>query len=665
MSVVAPVMNPGVEFRVEIGVGTVGDPSTFVYDDAGSPGSRYDDEAVYGGGDITWAEVTSRGLSFKTNRGRDTWRDRFRAGSVTVTLDNDDGLFNPDYAGGGDGIGQLQLRVGRFLRVSARAKGDNEWLALFAGQIENIAERYNDAGFAIRSQFQAIDVMARLQSINPPALGTPVAAERSDLRVARILDAAGFDSDNYRLDVGKYSVQASTLADARLEEIQDTAQAEGGAFYIARDGAPTFRNRDWLTDGPNEASPQYWAGIGQGVEVVGVNAATWALGRVYNDVQFARVGGTAQRAQNPTSAAYYGERSYRLFDFQNTGDSAVLALAERFLERYSYDRLRLGSLRLIPTTPEALRLLLATEVGWRIRVTVALRGVSPSSWTYTQDVWVQRIQHYGSGNDYYCEVMVDNVDTGNPFLGGAYSVAFSTDFDYNENAGDTVDRLNTMRWPARSVTPATQARWTNPARLADWDVPRSFSVRALIDYYERGSVIKPLFAVWADNTADGLVRLRINAATDYRLDISDGSASLASVLPIASAPASGAFWLRADYDYDTGRVTWYTAPRAAGELSWTVALIDTGTVPAGYLQGRPPAGASILAVGDDFTGIARTLNGLDIAAVELWRDDVRAYRWTADSQAVRTVPGPQSYGSWDYELVTGVAPTIQPTTPSV
>lgn len=656
-NVLVPVSFPGVEFNVEIGIGNAGNPAAFLYDD---PTSVYDGEAVYSGGEISWHAVTSRGLSFTTNRGRDTWRDRFRAGSVTVTLDDDDGLFNPDYAG--EALGQLQLRVGRFLRVSARVRGDNEWLSLFVGEIENIAERYNDAGYAIRAQYQAIDLMSRLQIDNPPALGSPVPAERSDVRVARVLDLAGIDSTKANLDVGKYQVAESTLGDARLEEIQDAAQAEGGAFYMDRDGVPTFRNRDWLDDGPAESTPQYWAGVGQGIEIVGIGSGTWALGRVYNDVQFARVGGSAQRAQDPASVAYYGQRSYRLFDFENTSDSAVLALAERYLERYAYDRIRLGALRLVPTTEAGARLLMATEVGWRIRVSVVLLGGGLNSWGYTQDVWVNRISHYGSGDDYYCEVVVDNTDTGNPFIGGPYDVAYSPDFNYNENAGDTLDRLNTMRWPARAVVPATQARWTAPSRLSEWDVPRSFSIRALIDYYERGTVIKPLFAVWGADVADRVVRLRINAASDYRLDVGDGIAPIASVLPIGDAPASGSFWLRADYDHDTGAVSWFTAPRAEGSLEWTPRLVDTGTIPAGYLG--TPGPASQLVVGDDFTGNPRTLNGVDLAASEVWRDGVRAYRWTADNQAVLAAPGPQNYGVWFYELVAGVAPTIEPTSPS-
>lgn len=657
--VLGPVTFPGLDYRVELGIGNVGNPEAFVYDD---PGSTYDGDAVYSGGEISWQEITPRGLTFKTNRGRDTWRDRFRAGSVTVTLDNDDGLFNPDY--GGAQPGQLQLRVGRFLRVSAKVKSDAEWFPLFVGEIENMAERYSDAAYAIRSQYQAIDLMSRLQSDNPPALSEPVTAERSDFRVARVLDLAGIETEAQALDQGFYQVAASTLADARLEEIQDAAQAEGGAFYMSREGLATFRNRDWLLDGPNESTPQYAIGRAHEVQIIDIGAATWALGRVYNDVQFSRVGGTAQRVQDPSSIAFYGQRSYQLFDFENTGDSAVNTLAERFLERYAYDRVRLGRLRVVPTTADAARDLLATEVGWRVRVTVDARGVGSEAWSYTQDVWVQRIEHYGSGDDYYCELTVDNVDTGNPFVGGPYSVAYSADFNYNENQGDTVDRLNTMQWPARSVTPATQARWIAPSRLSDWDVPRSFSIRALIDYYERGSVIKPLFVVWGAATSDRVVRLRVNSDSDYRLDIGDGTNPIAAILPLASAPASGAFWLRADYEHETGAIRWYTAPRSVGPLSWSLVLEDLTTIPAGYLQGRPPAGDSVLGVGDDWTGNARTLNGLDIAAVELWRGDVREYRWTADNQAVLAVPGPQDYGSWYYELVQGVAPTIQPTSPS-
>lgn len=653
-----PQSTPGVEFSVELGVGSVGDPNNYLYDD---PTSLYD-VAVYSSGEIAWTEIATRALSFQSNRGRDTWRDRFRAGTATVTLDNDDGIFNPD--AGTAGPGALSLRVGRFLRVSGRVKGDLDWTALYVGTIEGITEAYPAEAHGVRTTFRCVDLMARLQIDNPPALGSPVPAERSDLRAARVLELAGWDPGVINADPGKYQVASSTLPAARLQEIQAAAQAEGGAFYFARDGVPTFRRFDWLEKGDREGSVQYAIGTGQGFNLQNTGAS-WQLGRVFNDIRYARAGGTEQRIQDSTSLAIYGQRTLTQFDFTNTTDSAVFELAERTLERQAFDVLRLGRLKVYPTTEAAARLLLETDVGWRLRVGVITDGGGPDAWGYVQDVWVNRIQHFVTGSDWFAELTVDNVDTSNPFAGGPYSRGYSTGYKVDE-ADKTKAPEWAAKWPLEGVD--TFSRWRSAywaaGSLDPW-VAESFEVRVLATSNDPGSGLLVPVGIWAGPNTDRSWRVRLATSSGIYSAIFDTTDAAGVNLPAIfnvpqpDYPAGTMFWFRGTYDHDTGEVRGYFAP-TDNPTSWTEAAESpyAGAAP----NDQQPAGSGLWlgSAEGQGSGVWRKANDLELGAVEYWRGvgptAERIWEFRPDVLAAGAgVPG--DFGAWLY-VSDGADPTI-------
>jgi hypothetical protein len=397
----------GMEFKVEIALGT-GSGSEGIW--APDPNEGEWDQSLWsdteGPGTLYWVDVTGRALSVVTSSGRDRFESRFRTGSATFVLDNDDGVFSPDHGS----IGDVRFRPGRWIRLTGRlSNSGDDFTPLWTGYITSITDDYGPAGGSIRSRLTAQDHLGNLQIDNPPALDSPVPSELSSERVDRILDLTGWPPEARISDVGFFDVQGSELAQSRLEEIQLTAESEGGAFYQAKDGRTVFRNRDYL-ESPRSANVQFSIGqIGSGVQVLSAQS-DWSTARVYNDVTFARSGGNAQRVEDDTSISMYQRRTNGRNNLQNTNDADVLFLAQRFLENFRYDKIRIEQLTVTATTDAGVANLLHAELADRVQVTIRnLRG-----WAFTIDAWINRITWRVTADDWEVDLTVDNTDISDP-----------------------------------------------------------------------------------------------------------------------------------------------------------------------------------------------------------------------------------------------------------
>lgn len=415
-----------VEFKVELALEATDDPGAGVWDAA------LWDTDVWSGLIPTWIDVTSRAIAVTTNRGRDRFDQRFRTGQVVADLDNQDGVFNPDTDAA---LGDLRLRPGRWIRVQGRV-ANGTFVPLFTGQIDTMADRYSPVAASIVGRFQGLDFFAPWQIDDPPALESPVGAgESTDDRVNRVLDAAGWPDETFWRDIqtGVHTMQSTTLAQSRLEELQIAAEAEGGAFFVAANGVPTFKARDWLDTDPRSVNVQIEIGaVPDEVQILAART-DWSLQRVYGDVRMARKGGTEQRVTDPTSLSLYGDRTFQRFDLECETDLQVQAIADRFLNSHRFDRLRLESIDVVPTTAEAAQALLVTEVGDLVEVTVRTlpgAGTPPleAGWSYTLRAWVQRIVHAIDAEDWIVSLTLENQDRSDPFGRRAFSDGFDAGY---------------------------------------------------------------------------------------------------------------------------------------------------------------------------------------------------------------------------------------------
>jgi hypothetical protein len=366
-------------------------------------------------------------MDIQTRRGRDRWEQEFRTGTCRVLFDNQDGIFTPDAA---RPPGAVALRPGRWLRVlGQRTDDESPWVPLWTGQIDTMEDAYTKGAVGINSVFASVDFGARFQIDDPPALETPIpAGQLTSDRVNRVLDDSNWpDSPVWRdVEVGLHTMSESFLAQSRWREMQAAAAAEGGAMFISAAGVPTFRNRDWLISKLDQP-PLFSIGVvGGDIQVLAADT-DWSQQRIYGDIRMARVGGTEYRVTSPESLSLYGPRSYTRFDLQCQTDNQVIALADRFLAANRFDRSRLESIDLVPTSPQGVTNLLNVELGDLVRVQI--RTLGEGNWSYTGDYLVQAIEHQVDASDWVTSLRIDSADFTVPLLPAAFTDAFDDGFD--------------------------------------------------------------------------------------------------------------------------------------------------------------------------------------------------------------------------------------------
>lgn len=394
----------GAEFRVDIALGFDNTAGDGVW--APDPGEALWDQGLWNGGELEWVDVTSRAIMVTAQSGRDRWEQRFRTGNAMFVLDNQDGVFNPD----GGLIGDVRFRPGRWIRLSGRVNSE-PWIPLWSGYIDTIEDLYSPGAAGINAKMAGYDHMGNMAIDDPPALETPVPAELSSDRINRILDDAGWDESLRDIETGIYIMQSSELAQSRLEECQIVADSEGGAFYVSKDGIVTFRNRDYLSS-TRSAVPQFTIGDPSGAGVQVDDADTdWSTQRVSNDIRFARRGGTEQRVVDDASISLYQRRTHTRFNLENDDDADVLFLANRFLDAFRFDHIRIDSLSTVALDADAARDLLEVELADRVRATIrTLPG-----WSYTMEAWINRFTYIVTADDWNVTMQIDNVDRSDPF----------------------------------------------------------------------------------------------------------------------------------------------------------------------------------------------------------------------------------------------------------
>lgn len=418
MSILGPATTPGVQFLAEVALGNLNAPGESLYDTA-----LYD-TAVYSSNDISWTDISSRLEGFSVRMGREKWGQQFRGGTGSLMLSNQDGIFNPD-AGLVD-LGNLVLRPGRFVRISGRVKGDQLWVPLFTGRVEALADVYSDGAHRIQSRWQLTDLAAYLSLIKPPALTVPIAAgQLTSDRIIDVLTRADFQNFG-GIEVGANTMLSSTLSSSYWQECQTAASAEGGAFYMAKDGSASFLNQaNFRPPLGTPAVPKFAVGsLASEVEVIEADTS-YGMGNVRNQVSMARIGGVAQTINNTQSQALYQTRTHQQFDLEAETDGMVFDLAQSYLDYWAYDQLSITRMGMVALSELGARQLLNLELLDVLRATIE----TAEGWGYTSDVSVQGLSYSADASDWSVSVSVENTDRSSPLEGGPFSTAYDDAYD--------------------------------------------------------------------------------------------------------------------------------------------------------------------------------------------------------------------------------------------
>lgn len=375
--------------------------------------------------DAYMVDVTPFVQSVTTRNGRQRYVGRFRTGTCSVVLDNAGGEWTP--GGGAPLPGFLPLRPGRLIEIFALYLGAA--YLVFRGSVDDIGDTYR-VGVPYTTRVTGIDLMGRAAVNDTIAVPEEGAGEPSSSRIERIL-AHHFDPPP-DLDILGLSAGASvafgtamlgtTLAQDALQELQITADSEGGGVWVQPDGAVAFSLSEYFTD--LAAGPADWAvGFPGGVGVVRQDRTEWSLQNIVNEAHMARVGGVEQVADNSGSRALFERRTHRRLDLQTSDDSHVAYLAQRIVTNLSGSRPRIDALTIQPDRHAAFLTGLLAAIGDVILVNVS---AALSGWSYVLKTQVFGIEHQVSPERWRVSFLLDDTEVE---ARGGFSDGFSDGYD--------------------------------------------------------------------------------------------------------------------------------------------------------------------------------------------------------------------------------------------
>jgi hypothetical protein len=356
-------------------------------------------------GAAAWVDITDAVIGFSTDRGRSGALDKVEAGTLTLTLANDDRRFDA-LNSEGPYYGQLLPRK----RIRVQAAWDGVLYPVFSGYVEEWSIPLWRHG-AITCRVTASDAFALLAK---KKISGTYSEQRAGSRVNAVLNDAGWSTGQAwvvgdaiygvlgtttipgpvaarSISTGATTVQATTLSDvAALTHMQLMAQAENGRLFVGRAGEIVFKSRAATFYNLSERAK--FGGPPAAGELpyrdLTINTSD---DRVYNEVAATRPGGTRQAATDAASVNAYFGQTYSVTSLPLISDTEALAWANFVLSQVKGFAVRVDGLTFDPTAapaeswPTALGLELGDRVG------VAYRPDAGSA--LDESLVVERIAH--------------------------------------------------------------------------------------------------------------------------------------------------------------------------------------------------------------------------------------------------------------------------------
>lgn len=263
--------------------------SGFILDD---PIAGVLDNVDYPLGGENYQDITQYMITAGISRGKSRDLDRFSAGALRVTLNNEQRIFDPNYTSG-PYYGDIKPRTNVRMTVDSIVQYQgviDDWNFTYAPKERSKAEIVATDDFTY---------LAR--QLLTPGTATP---QGTGDRVSAVLDmeSVAWPADRRNIDTGSSSLGADLFDGNALEYLQKVETSEQGQLFISKDGDLTFRGSSDAA--PKSAGLVTFADDGTGIpytEVL-VNYGTELL---VNTVNTSSAAGTAI-AKNERSRTSYG-----------------------------------------------------------------------------------------------------------------------------------------------------------------------------------------------------------------------------------------------------------------------------------------------------------------------------------------------------------------------
>lgn len=353
------------------------------FDLSGLPDAEFAklDDAFYGildapqtilGGAI-YQDVTPKVVQYGLSRGKSRQLDRFQAGKLDVTLDNNTRIFDPLF---GDSPYRGQIIPKRSVRVTS-----NDVV-----QIETVIDdwdlTYEPSGnsYAI---IKSSDAFA--QFANQSLTASTATAQYTGERVAAILTNAGVQWPNTRVDVetGQQFLQADVIDEGTnaLGYLQKISESEPGALFVSKVGDVKFLDR-WSE---SAGTPVTFADDGSGIPYQNLSVV-YGAELLYNEIVVSVEGGGTATAVDNASQDDYGIQNLTRSNLPLDNDTSAQNLADYLVAQYAQPEYRFEALQIeiIDLTEEQQTQILDLELGDSVRVKFTPNNVPPQIDRYAE-----------------------------------------------------------------------------------------------------------------------------------------------------------------------------------------------------------------------------------------------------------------------------------------
>jgi len=353
------------------------------FDLSGLPDAEFAklDDAFYGildapqtilGGAI-YQDVTPYVVQYSIGRGKSRQLDRYQAGKLDVTLDNNSRIFDPLF---GSSPYRGQIIPKRSVRVTSND----------AIQVEAVIDDW-DLSYEPSGNSYAIikssDAFA--QFANQSLSGGTATAQYTGERVAAILTNAGVQWPNTRVDVetGKQYLQADVIDEGTnaLGYLNKIAESEPGELFISKTGDVKFLDRHAESAG----TPIVFADDGSGIPYQNL-AVVYGAELLYNQVVISVEGGGTATANDEASQDTYGIQSLTRSNLPLDNDTSADNLANYLVSQYAEPEYRFEALEveIIDLADATQTNILNLELGDFVQVKFTPNNVPPQIDRYAE-----------------------------------------------------------------------------------------------------------------------------------------------------------------------------------------------------------------------------------------------------------------------------------------
>jgi hypothetical protein len=363
---------PAPAVKVELGL-DLGDnsPQGFTLDDAVR--GVLDNTSFILGGELFY-DISNRLASVSIKRGKSQALDRIDAGIADITLNNNDRQFDPLYP---NSLYYGFLVPRKKVRISANDK------PVFFGFIEDLDLNYLPENRSTVS----ISVSDALSQFTNTGIEdyTPV-SQLSGARVNAVLDlpAIGWSSTERRIDDGNSVMLDADVANGTgaLDYLKLVALSEQGNFFIGKDGAVVFQERNTATNAvdlifTDDLTPSAFTKIPFS-RVTNVYGSE----NLYNQITVTNADAIPDEVytEDLVSIGAYGARAYSVSNVLIQDTTELADMANRLLLSYSEPLYRFDSItveldRLSTVNQNAV---LDLEIGDIVQVEFTPNGIPPA-----------------------------------------------------------------------------------------------------------------------------------------------------------------------------------------------------------------------------------------------------------------------------------------------